>query len=311
MALLDRVVQSARTLAARRRSGGPAGNWGEAETILAMAILVYADPSRLGGTKVRADGTTRQHPAVVVAAEVVGRTQDAVIWKVMNLRSVVTSGGRGAGHGSKVDRWAVATFGGHLDNLMTCLFVVADLVPGALDVYRLLCGPGLDLDELLAEPEGDQPESRSTDRTASVVLRRGQGVFRGRVLANYDHSCAFCGLRSRRPDRNTYLLVASHILPWRDADDHQRLDPGNGFSLCATHDRAFEWGFMSVDQELRVMVSDHTQEHYEPYTKVRSEILDLHGRVIDRAPSGFVPPGRHYLEHHRDTVFDRRFRRAG
>ena len=309
MALLDRVQASAQALAARRATGAALGNWNEAETIIALAILVYADPSRIGGTKTLADGTSRQHPAVVAAASAIGRTEGAVGMKVQNLRYVLTNGARGLPGGSKLDERTIETFAGHLNNLLACLFMVADIVPGVMDVYRLLCGPGIDIDELVAE-DLPQDRERSTERTAEVVLRRGQGVFRGRVLANYRHGCAFCGLRSRHPDRNTYLLVASHILPWRDADDHQRLDPANGFSLCATHDRAFEWGFVTVDDDLRVVVSDGTQEQYEPLARIKAEILDLHGREIDRAPSGFEPPGESYLEHHRDVVFDRRFRAA-
>jgi len=289
VALLDRIHSAARAIAHRRATGSKIGNWNEAETIVAVAILIYADPSRLGGTKKLADGTSSQHPAVVAAAR--------------------TEGGRGFSRGSRLDVWAVETFAGHLNNLLACLFLVADIVPGVMEVYRLLCGPGIDVNDLLAEdlPQGDE---RSTERTAEVVLRRGQGVFRGRVLANYAHGCAFCGLRSRHPDRNTYLLVASHILPWRDADDHQRLDPRNGFSLCATHDRAFEWGFLGVDQDLRVMVSPGASEHYEPFERVRAEIVDLRGRELERAPKGFMPPGTSYLEHHREVVFDKRFRAA-
>ena len=307
MALLDRIHTAARALAHRRATGSKPGNWNEAETIVALAILVYADPSRLGGTRKLADGTTSQHPAVVAAAQAINRTEDAVVFKVMNLRSVLTEGGRGFSRGSKLDVWAVETFAAHLDNLLACLFVVADTVPGVMEVFRLLCGPGIDVDDLVAE---NLPQDRTTERTAEVVVRRGQGVFRGAVLANYAHGCAFCGLRSRHPDRNTYLLVASHILPWRDADDHQRLDPRNGFSLCATHDRAFEWGFLGVDRDLRVMVSEGVGEHYEPLVRVRAEILDLRGRPIDRAPRGFEPPGDEYLEHHRGEVFDKRFRAA-
>ena len=309
MALLDRVQASAQALAARRATGAALGNWNEAESIIALAILVYADPARLGGSRVIADGTSSQHPAVVAAALAVGRTEDAVVMKVQNQRYVLTGGARGMPGGSKLDRWAVGTFAGHLDEMLACLFVVADVVPGAMDVYRLLCGPGIDVDELVGD---DQPETgdRTTERSAEVVVRRGQGVFRGRVLANYNHGCAFCGLRSRHPDRNTYLLVASHILPWRDADDHQRLDPRNGFSLCATHDRAFEWGFVTVDDDLRVVVSAGTQEHYEPLARIKAEILDLHGREIDRAPRGFEAPGESYMKHHREVVFDKRFRAA-
>lgn len=58
------------------------------------------------------------------------------------------------------------------------------------------------------------------------------------------------------------------------------------------------------------MVSGGTEEHYEPFARIKAEILDLDGREIDRASRGFEAPGGSYLEHHRDVVFDRRFRAA-
>ncbi len=135
-------------------------------------------------------------------------------------------------------------------------------------------------------------------------------MLRARVMANYLYSCAFCGLRSRLPAQNSYLLVASHILPWAEATSHARLEPTNGLALCAIHDRAFEWGFLSVDEDLRVVVSDGAREHYAPEERVRAEIVDIAGRAI--VPSGrhFARAGGRYLEHHRQAVFDRRFRVA-
>ncbi len=80
--------------------------------------------------------------------------------------------------------------------------------------------------------------------------------------------------------------------------------------MCATHDRAFEWGFVTVDDDLRVVVSGGTKEQYEPLARIKAEILDLHGREIDRAPRGFEAPGKSYLAHHRTVVYDKRFRAA-
>ncbi len=274
-----------------------------------MMILVYGDPSRLGGTRVDAEGKRRQHPAVVAAAAAVGRTEDAVVIKVMNLRSVLTGGERGMGHGSAVDRWVVNAFAGHFDDLLAAAALVVQAAPRAADVLRSLNSP-----PALASLTGDRlhwiDDPAMTERDAVVTARRGQGMFRARVMANYLHSCAFCGLRSRLPAQNSYLLVASHILPWSEATSHDRLDPTNGLALCAIHDRAFEWGFLTVDEDLRVIVSAGAREHYEPEERVRAEIVDLGGRAIMTNSRHFARPGGRYLEHHRQKVFDRRFRAA-
>jgi len=306
---LATVASSAADLARRVAAGAAPSDWTPAEAVLAMMILVYGDPSRLGGTKVDAAGARRQHPAVVAAARATGRTDGAVVYKVMNLRSIQTDGSRGFAHGAAVDRWVVSAFGSDLDGLLTAAVLVARAVPGAADVIR-----GLDSPPALASLTGDHlhwvVDPSATERDAVVTARRGQGMFRARVMANYLHSCAFCGLRSRLPAQNSYLLVASHILPWAEATSHDRLDPTNGLALCAIHDRAFEWGFLSLDEDLRVVVSAGAREHYEPEERVRAEIVDLGGRAIVTTSKHFARPGGRYLEHHRQNIFDRRFRAA-
>jgi hypothetical protein len=39
------------------------------------------------------------------------------------------------------------------------------------------------------------------------------------------------------------------------------------------------------------VVSQETQEYYEPFARIKAETLDLHGRDIDRAPRTSCRPG--------------------
>jgi len=295
-------------VAQRVAANQPPGNWVEAEVVLAMLILIYADPGRLGGSK---PSTSRksQHPAVRAAATALGRTEGAVVMKVMNLRAELTGGHRGLSHGGRLDPWAVKTFGHQLDSLMSAALIVAKHLPRARPILAALSQPrsvkGEDEDEALVQPVPSGP----TDVVREVIARRGQSLFRGRVMANYDHACAFCGLRAKKPVRSSLLLNASHILPWRSATDHERLDPANGLALCGTHDRAFDWGFMTLDESLRIVVSNAVVQQYEPTPRIEANFLAFHGAVIWRGRD-FTPPHVAYLEHHRSQVFDRRFRRS-
>ena len=63
-----------------------------------------------------------------------------------------------------------------------------------------------------------------TFREQLVRARRGQGVFRANVLLRED-AC-----RVTRVDEPRHLK-ASHIKPWRDATDAERLDGANGLLL--------------------------------------------------------------------------------
>ena len=63
-----------------------------------------------------------------------------------------------------------------------------------------------------------------TFRDQVVTSRRGQGVFRANVLLR-ESSC-----QVTRVDDSRHLK-ASHIKPWRDAADAERLDGSNGLVL--------------------------------------------------------------------------------
>src|SRR3954463_16151731 len=102
---IDPIQTSAVEVAQRVAANRPPGNWREAEVVIAMLILVYADPGRLGGGRRSASGESLQHPAVRAAAAALGRSEDAVVLKVMNLRARLTAGHRGMAHGGRLDAW--------------------------------------------------------------------------------------------------------------------------------------------------------------------------------------------------------------
>jgi len=60
-----------------------------------------------------------------------------------------------------------------------------------------------------------------TEKEAIIMARRGQGIFRERLINKYK-SCIVTGISDER------LLVASHIKPWRSADNFERLSSDNG-----------------------------------------------------------------------------------
>jgi predicted restriction endonuclease len=50
-------------------------------------------------------------------------------------------------------------------------------------------------------------------------------------------------------------LRASHIVPWADCDDEQRLDIHNGLLLSALWDGAFDQGLVSFADDGAVLAS--------------------------------------------------------
>ena len=115
----------------------------------------------------------------------------------------------------------------------------------------------------------DQIEHKSyevADSTATVKTRgSAQRAFAEAVKANYGYRCAITGLATKD------FLVASHIVPWSE-DQSIRLDPSNGICLSLLVDRAFEKGYLVIEDDLTIRIewsrvgTDRSLRHQlEPY----------------------------------------------
>ena len=93
--------------------------------------------------------------------------------------------------------------------------------------------------EDLAELESEVPDV--TERDQLTKARVGQGRFRADVTARWGRgeACALTGIAIAE------MLVASHIRPWRDSSNSERMDPMNGLLLVAHADRLFDRHLMS------------------------------------------------------------------
>ena len=82
----------------------------------------------------------------------------------------------------------------------------------------------------------------STTKHAVVEARRGQGMFRNRLI-ELDKHCQITGIN--KPD----FLRASHIKPWTLSSDIERLDPNNGLLLSPHLDLLFDGGWVTFDHD--------------------------------------------------------------
>ena len=51
------------------------------------------------------------------------------------------------------------------------------------------------------------------------------------------------------------LLVASHIKPWSISDANEKLDIHNGLLMCPNHDKLFDRGYISFDDNNRMYMN--------------------------------------------------------
>lgn len=90
---------------------------------------------------------------------------------------------------------------------------------------------------------------RITEAERLVVQRVGQDIFRDALIDYWGGRCPMTGI-TEKP-----LLRASHIVPWADCGDEQRLDVHNGLLLSALWDAAFDRGLVSFADDGSLLVS--------------------------------------------------------
>jgi hypothetical protein len=128
----------------------------------------------------------------------------------------------------------------------------------------------------------------TTERAALVQARRGQGIFKLRVC-QVEHFCRITRVQ------NPAHLVASHCKPWRDSNDSERLNGENGLLLTPSIDHLFDRGFISFEDNGRLILSPVA---HRPSLKRMGVPVDSSLNV-----GGFSSGQRHFLQYHRNSVF--------
>lgn len=95
------------------------------------------------------------------------------------------------------------------------------------------------------------------------------------------------------------LLVASHVLPWKDFPG-QRVDPRNGICLSRLHDGAFDRGLMTFDEDYRLVMSRELRSALS--NRALAESFQPYEGQVMRLPNQFRPAPE-FLRRHRELVF--------
>ena len=109
-----------------------------------------------------------------------------------------------------------------------------------------------DLLQILFSSHGS-PHASSVDTGSDwgmVQLRVGQARFSTQIKAHYSNACCF----PRCPVNDPRFLVGAHIARWAD-NERLRGELGNGLCLCLVHDKAFELGLFTLDDDYRVFAN--------------------------------------------------------
>lgn len=119
---------------------------------------------------------------------------------------------------------------------------LSDWLIEQLDSYQL------DQVQDLNAVKNDKTVKDETERGRLMQARLGQGKFRQDLIALYKH-CILTGITTLD------LLIASHIKPWRQSNNQERLDKHNGLLLASHIDRLFDKGYISFDKNGNLLIS--------------------------------------------------------
>jgi hypothetical protein len=105
-----------------------------------------------------------------------------------------------------------------------------------------------------------------SEREQMVKVRVGQGRFKELLIDMYG-KCNLCGVDQRE------FLIGSHIKPWRDYTDTEKVDKNNGLLLCPHHDALFDKGFISFNEEGLIMISNELEQSSKILLNVQDDFF--------------------------------------
>lgn len=140
------------------------------------------------------------------------------------------------------------------------------------------------LDNRLCELENGTENLEGSSKEAVVKVRINQDKFRKQLLKKYKQ-CCLCGVSN--PD----LLISSHIKPWSKSDKWEKLDINNGLLLCPNHDKLFDSGLISFNDDGTIIVSDKISHNDRIFMNVNP-----------KAQIEVTEGNRIYIKYHREHI---------
>ena len=106
------------------------------------------------------------------------------------------------------------------------------------------------------------------------------------MLEKHGGKCCLCGVN------NEDFLIASHIKPWSVSDENEKLNEFNGLLLCPNHDKLFDKGFISFDNNGNILISNKLDKTNRMFLNIGEQMkIDVNADNIE------------FIEYHRKNIF--------
>lgn len=136
------------------------------------------------------------------------------------------------------------------------------------------------------DQETIQRVPNETERQGLVTSRVGQGAYRKSILYRWNFRCAVTEYSKNE------ILIASHIVPWKDSTNEERLDVDNGILFSPNYDALFDKKLISFENSGKIILS-------ETLLKTEYSKIGITGKeVIKKLTNGNI----NYLERHRQGL---------
>jgi hypothetical protein len=168
--------------------------------------------------------------------------------------------------------------------------VLQELIGSEFNETLLMLNGSTDLSESKGDEEEQAIQGRTdigpTTKTQLVKSRRGQGLFKANVRLN-EKGCRVTGVT------DPTHLRASHIKPWSESNDEEKLNGCNGILLSPHLDHLFDRGYISFSDSGELMIS----------SRLDAEILARWAIHPTTNVGSFNVEQARFLQYHRDKIF--------
>jgi putative restriction endonuclease len=251
--------------------------WTKEELILAFNLYLKIPFGKLHST----------NKAIIYLANLIGRTPNSIALRLVNFASVdpvlKARGIKGMDGGTKIVQPIWDEFYNNQEEL---LFLSEKILAEKQHTT---------IEKKYESVLRDISHLKGETVIREVKTRVNQSVFREIVIANYETKCAITGIDV--PE----LLFASHIIPW-SKNENERLNPENGICLSATFDKAYDKGFIGIDLNYKILISDKLKK-YSKKEFYKTEFEKYEGLKLN-SPSKYFPR-KEFIDFHLNNIFNK------
>ena len=129
-------------------------------------------------------------------------------------------------------------------------------------------------------------------------------AFKQAVREAYEYKCAVCGMKICSPNSMQWEVEAAHIVPHRANGKDDIL---NGIALCRLHHWAFDVGWFTLENNLRIIASSRIRDLSAEYGQLGDYdfigYLSKENLIISLPKEQNIYPHPNAVKWHRENIF--------